>query len=149
MKDRKLWKLFIICLMAIAILSVPMFVHANEVAAQKSAWLTDVFQIIRFVAEGILALFTIYLLYRNKVKIDENKGLIEELFSKASSHHDDLVKKLRDKERVCEDLEEEVYKLKKWKRYAIKADPDIDMKISRLVDDFIREDVNIARERYG
>ena len=31
MKDRKLWKLFITCLMALAILAVPMTVHAEDI----------------------------------------------------------------------------------------------------------------------
>jgi len=149
MKDRKSWKLFIICLMVIAILSVPMIVHADEITVHKQVETISFFQVMRCVAELLLVILTLTLMCKVKAKNDENKGLREELSTKEASYNDELVRKLREKERICRDLENEVYELKKWKRYAIKADPDINKKIVDLEEAFVNYDVNICRERYG
>ena len=149
MKDRKSWKRFIICLMVIAILSVPMIVHADEIAVHKQVETISFFQVMRCVDELLLVIFTLTLMHKVKVKNDENIGLREELSTKEASYNDELVRKLREKERICRELENEVDKLKKWKRFAVKADPDINKKIVDLEEAFVDCDVNIDRERYG
>ena len=84
MKDRKSWKRFIICLMVIAILSVPMIVHADEIAVHKQVETISFFQVMCCVDELLLVILTLTLMYKVKAKNDEKKGRFKKIAKKGN-----------------------------------------------------------------
>ncbi len=101
-------------------------IHADEIAAQKKAETDKFYRLMMFVGAGIVAIIIIALIYKIKEQSDNYEALSE----RSAARNDELMGKLRKKEREYEDLESEKSKLETWRKHALAVDPNMNNKIS-------------------